>query len=256
MGRQDDHTLQDAAVTNITRFEREPHAGTFTVKNSALYLRATTPPENTPVSIFRRERPEHFIATSRALYSWIRLGMEWAEPVPVSGRERVISFEDLIRLRVIALFRSRGVPYSEIRDAEDFVRRRFHIPQPFVTEQFWLAGDMLMAFAEHLFSISRHTRLQMAFPEMRPYFTPIEHGLVFDGKDGLVDLWRPHENVIIDPHVQFGAPCIEGTRVETEVLWAFNQAGDSPQTLARMYGLDIEQVNAALEWERRVDMAA
>ena len=225
------------------------------MRDAALYLKATTPPRNVPISRWRGDpRPETFVASTRALHAWIRLGLEWEPPARVSALEQVISFEDLIRLRLIALFRSRGFRYKHVRDAEDYVRQQFHIPQPFVTERFWVAGDILVAFEDRLISVSPHRELQTAFVELADFFTPIEHGLSFDD-DGIADLWRPYRGVLIDPEIQFGSPCIEGTRVETEPLWAFHKAGDSIESIAEMYGLNIDRVRAALEWEQRIESA-
>jgi uncharacterized protein (DUF433 family) len=240
--------------SNIVRFERRPFAGTFTVRDAALFLRATTTPERTVASRWRREpNPKKFAATSQALYRWIRDGLEWEAPLAITSRDRVITFEDLIRLRLIAFLRARGFSYAEIVYSENFVRNEFRIPQPFVTETFWVAGDLLVEFARSLVSVSKGRARQTAFKELRGFFSPVEHGLSFE--DGVASLWTPYDDVLIDPEIQFGAPCLAGTRVETETLWTFHQGGDSAESLAAMYGLDIAQVEAALGWERRIAAA-
>ena len=229
-----------------------PYAGSFTVRDAALYLRATTPSPETPVRMWR-PRPGAFAASSRALYSWIRLGMDWHEPVPVTTRDRVVTFEDLVRLRMIALLRSRGIRYKAIRQAEDVARKITRSPQPFVTEALWTDGsDVFMAFSRALIALTRHG--QIALPTLQEYLTPAHHGLYFD-RSGIAETWSPHPSVIIDPKVQFGAPCIEGTRVETEAIWAFSEAGETTDSLARMYRLSPKQVRSAIEWEQNVDLA-
>lgn len=165
----------------------------------------------------------------------------------------MITFEDLIRLRMISFLRARGYSYAHITQAEDFVRRELHVPQPFVSERFWLGGPILMEFEDVLVSVSPGREWQTAFRDLREFMLPVEHGLSFSG--GVASLWRPFDRVVIDPGLQFGSPCIEGTRVETEALWSFYQAGDSAESLARLYGLNIEQVRAALGWEERLAAA-
>lgn len=230
-----------------------PYAGTFTVRNAAMFLRATTPPPDQPVQLWLRQ-PKPFVASSRALYTWIRLGMEWQRPVQVTASDRVVSFSDLIRLRMIALFRARAFSYKEIREAEDFARQLTGVPQPFVTEPLWTGvHEIFTRFTAHLIAITKHG--QLALPNLIEVLEPAHHGLKFD-QGGIADVWIPHIGVLIDPEIQFGAPCVEGTRTETEALWSFHQAGDSAQSLARMYGLSLEQVEAALDWERIVAMAS
>lgn len=250
---EEDNSVAQASSASILRFERQPFAGTFTIKDTALYLRATTPPARVPISFWKRHRPEQFVTTSRALYAWIRLGLEWDEPLPVSSRDRVITFEDLVRMRVIALFRSRGFSYRDIRSSEDFVRQEMGLQQPFVTENFWTADRILMEFEGHLLAVSPG-RLQMGFAEFNEFFHPVENGLAFN-KYGIAERWSPSPNVLIDPTTQFGAPCVEGTRVSTETLWSFHQAGDSIVSLAKMYEIDLNQVEAALDWESRIAAA-
>ncbi len=234
---------------------RQSYRGTLTVRDTALFLRATTPRPETPVAMWK-PRPKSFVATSRALYAWIRLGLEWDEPVRVSTRDRVVTFEDLVRLRMIALLRARGLRYAAIRNAERYARELTGLPQPFVSEALWTAvSDVFMRFQDHLLSITREGQFAFPLETLRDFLTPVYHGLSFDAQ-GSAEVWSPRRGVTIDPEIQFGAPCVTGTRIETEALWSFKEAGETPASLARLYRLKIEQVDAALEWEQDVSLAA
>ena len=90
---------------------------------------------------------------------------------------------------------------------------------------------------------------------LKSYLQPVFHGLSFNDQE-IADVWRPHAGVLVDPEIEFGAPCIEGTRVQTEAIWAFSQAGDSCEGLARAYRLEIAQIEAAIGWETRLSEAA
>ena len=229
--------------------------GSLTIRDTALFLRATTPRPETPVSLWKPRR-NAFVASSRALYAWIRLGLEWDAPVRVSSRDRVITFEDLIRLRMIALLRARGFRYAAIRNAERYARELTGLPQPFASESLWTAvSDVFMRFEEHVLAITREGQIAFPFDTLRDFLSPVYHGLSFD-KNGSAEAWSPQPGVTIDPEIQFGAPCVTGTRIETEVLWSFKQSGENPQSLARLYRLEVGQVTAALEWEQTVSLAA
>ena len=157
-------------------------------------------------------------------------------------------------MRMVALLRSRGLSFGEILDAEQYARSLTGSVQPFVTEPLWTCGSAaFLDFGERLIAISRSGQYAMDF--LRGYLEPVHHGLSF-GEDHLADLWRPWQLVAIDPRIEFGAPCVEGTRVQTEVLWSLNKAGDSPEFLADAYGLALEKVRAAISWERRLANAA
>lgn len=179
--------------------------------------------------------------------------MDWHEPARVNSRDRVVTFTDLIRLRMIALLRARGIRYRAIREAEAVAREITRAPQPFVTEALWTHGsDVFMAFSRALIALTRHG--QMALPTLQEYLSPAHHGIHFD-RSGLAETWNPHPGIMIDPEIQFGAPCIEGTRIETEAIWSFNKAGETTDGLARMYQLSPQQVRAAIEWEQTVELA-
>ena len=237
-----------AQIDRLDRPEAALFVGAYTLRETAVLLRATTPPPDTSLSLWRRRHDTFIEATANHLAQWIRRGMGWEEPVRVSSRDRVITFADLVRLRMIALFRSRGIAYKSILAAEDYVRRLCGIPQPFIAEEMWTArSDVFVRFASELIAASQYG--QLAFEElMSEFLAPTNHGLLF-ASGGKPVQWQPSPAVLIHPEIQFGAPCIEGTRVETRSLWSLNQAGDSIETLAEAFQLRKEQVTDAIEWE-------
>lgn len=244
-----------AQVTKLDRPAATLFAGSYTLRDTAVLLRATTPPSDKNLGLWRRQHDRFIEATTHHVAQWIRRGLGWEEPYRVSSRDRVITFADLVRLRMIALFRSRGIAYKAILGAEDYVRRLRGIPQPFVTEEMWTArSDVFVRFTNELIAASQYG--QLAFVEMMSEFlTPANHGLLF-ASGGKPVQWQPSPAVLLDPEIQFGAPCIEGTRVETRSLWSLKQAGDSIETLAEAFQLRQEQVSDAVEWERRLSGAS
>ena len=244
-----------AQISKLDRPEVGLFAGAYTLRETAVLLRATTPPDGMRLSHWKRRRNRFIEATTYHLSQWIRRGLEWDEPYRVSSRDRVITFADLVRLRMIALFRSRGIGYRAILGAEDYIRRLRGIPQPFITEEMWTArSDVFVRFSSELIAASQYG--QLAFAElMSEFLAPANHGLLF-ASGGKPVQWHPYPAVLIDPEIQFGAPCIEGTRVETRSLWSLNQAGDGKETLAEAFQLRKEQVSDAIEWERWLSEAA
>jgi uncharacterized protein (DUF433 family) len=236
-------TVADTVPTQI----RGPYGGIYTIRDAALYLRSTTPP---PLIPLRRWSPNgrQFIApSSHHLAAWLRAGLDGHADRHVSRRGSVINFTDLVRLRMIVLLRSRGIPHAAIHRAEETARQLTHSPEPFVTEELWTSSTgIFLRFRDSLVAASKGPQTMMKF--MDEYFTPVYHGLTF-GPDDIADSWRPTAGVLIDPKVQFGAPCIEGTRIPTEAVWSLYQAGDSVETLAEMYRVQQREIEAAIAWE-------
>ena len=160
----------------------------------------------------------------------------------------------MVRLRMIALFRSRKIPYASIRDAESFARDFTGHPQPFVTEPMWThSSDVYLRVSQQYIAATRAG--QLALPLLEEFLEPAHHGMEFGPGDSAV-LWQPESRVVIDPRIQFGEPCIKGTRIPTESIASLNDAGESSDRLTKLYGLNRTDVEAAIAWERRLERAA
>ena len=231
--------------------------GAYTIQDVSLYLRATTPAEHMkPVDWAQSSRRPYPKATSQAIAAWIRRSVD-VEAVELGGRRRALHFHDLIRMRMIALLRSRGISFKAIRESELFAQDLTGSRNPFATEDLWHSdSDIFLSFRERIISTAEQQG-QYAMDLLEPYLKRVDHhpGLTFGG-DGLASLWRPHHSVALDPHIGFGAPCIEHTRIQTEVLWSLRNAGESLEALADVYEIAPDKVNAAIEWERRLVNAA
>ena len=123
-------------------------------------------------------------------------------------------------------------------------------PRPFATELLWTGqGQMFVEWTERLISGSRNG--QMAFDVLRQYLIPI-HGLKFGPVSQVAISWEASDGVVLEPDIQFGAPCIKGTRIPTRTIVGMVEAGDSPLWVAQAYGISSEEVQAALDWESRL----
>ncbi len=231
--------------------------GAYTIQDVSLYLRATTPAENMkPVDWAQSSERPYPSATSRAIAAWIRRSVD-VEAVTLGSQRRALHFHDLIRMRMISLLRSRGISFKAIRESEQYARDLTGSRNPFATQALWHSdSDIFINFRECIISTAE-LQGQYAMELLEPYLKRVDHypGLKFDG-EGLANLWRPHHSVALNPQIGFGAPCIEHTRIQTEVLWSLRNAGESVESLADVYEIAPEKVNAAIEWERRLVNAA
>ncbi len=58
--------------------------------------------------------------------------------------------------------------------------------------------------------------------------------------------------IVVDPEVRFGRPVIKGTRVPVEILVGKLSAGMSPDEVAEEYGVTVEDIRAALNYDAAV----
>ncbi len=228
--------------------ERGFTQGAYTIQDVALYLRATTPAFDVPLNIWQRQRSRRYVRTStKSISAWIREGLE-VDTVTVARHKRTVGFQDLVRMRMVALLRTRGLPLHEILEAEEFARKITGSRSPFVTESLWTSGsEAFLEFHERLLAI--HPQGQYALSILYDYLVPVHHGLQF-GPDHYADSWHPYQSIKMDPKISFGAPCVESTRIKTESLWSLHRSGDSAEYLSKAYGIHSAKVKDALTWER------
>lgn len=68
------------------------------------------------------------------------------------------------------------------------------------------------------------------------------------GRDG-PRAYRPVPGVLVDPRVQFGRPCLEGTGIKTAVVASRLSAGEPVSSLFHDYDIDEALVRAAVGFE-------
>lgn len=223
--------------------------GIYVVPEAALYLTAT----------LKRDVPaERLVYRIRArnMIHWIRVGLVTRELRDVAGRELVIGFEELISMRVIAILRALGVSWTKIRRAEDWLRVKTGYPRPFAVERVWTeTTDVFAEFHEGLVAASRCG--QLVFKSVLGQYLQSVHDMIFVQHDGIrvAAAWMPHRDVLLNPRIQFGEPCIKDTRVRTRVVWQLFSGGESKSYIARSFGVSEEQIEHALEWEDRLQAA-
>lgn len=221
----------------VTEASNGSYTGVYSVKEASLYVKSTM--ERTP--IFPRLTTHH-------LHWWLREGLGDDHDNSRSG-EVFINFLELVSFRLTSSIRAHGVPSSAIRIAHNQLKSRYNWTYPFAMEQLWVAQPDIFANIQgtHV-AISRYWQAALDF--MAEYLIPV-HGLSFDAEDQ-ASSWQASPGVLLDPKIQFGEPCLDGTRVPTETLWAFYQAGDSVETIGEMYYLPTSKVREAINWEERI----
>ena len=187
------------------------------------------------------------------LTRWMRQGLASSDFTGVRGADLTLTFEDLISMRVIAALRGAGVGWTEIKNSERWLRETTGSQSPFASESIWTGrGRVYVDWKSRLISAGRNG--QIAFDILRHNLIPA-HGLAFGEESGMAVSWTPAKGVSLHPEIQFGAPCIENTRIPTDAIYGMVKAGDSPEFASKAYGISIESVEAALDWEYRLEAA-
>jgi uncharacterized protein (DUF433 family) len=174
---------------------------------------------------------------------------------------RAVSFLELMELRVVARLRERGLSLQYIRSAGRIARRTFRTRHPFATHKVYTDGKAIFTGLTpdpedpDVIELTRDRHSQVILGAV---FAPFLDDMSFDPETGLAARWWPlgrRVPVVLDPLLAFGAPVVEGTRIQTYVVAGMARRG-SIREASDAYELTAAQVQAAIEFERQLRHAA
>jgi uncharacterized protein (DUF433 family) len=235
-------------MSALAQAESEPYRydGIYEPREAAGYLMAGMPED------YQRHNPP----TPPRVHSWIRAGLVAPDQRDVRGHERILDFDDLVTCQAIAVLRQHTrLTLRQILDAERFCARFFGVSRPFAYERFWYSTRDLVAALDDEFVISTIKRGQIGWrARITPELEELGQSLIFDRRSARPVEWEPPRwpGIALAPAVQFGVPCLKGTRIPTTALANYVEAGDDPDFVARSYGVEVADVERAVEWEREV----
>lgn len=213
--------------------------GIYEIPEAASYLSHTKP------FLFSKD------ISQQKLRYWIRTSIPTIHPPELPVQRHLVSFNDLISMRMVAIMRARGVKLSDIRRAEKYLRKQFGIEYPFITREVWTHGsDVFIKLEDFLLSASKYGQQAMDF--LTNWITKVELDMNF-GEDGLVISWNPYFDIVLDPRIQIGMPCLLGTRIPSRSIYRKLLAGDSPEIIASLYDISLSQIQNITDWERLLE---
>ena len=175
-------------------------------------------------------------------------------------RQSFLSFQNLVEVYVLsALRRTHSVKLAAIRQALQFLERRWKTAHPLATGQV-LTDGVEVFIEEYGRLISASAEGQTAMRDiLGRYLTRIEY------QDGLpirlFPLTRPADEspasrddvpfaISIDPRLAFGKPCIAGTGIPAAVVAARFTAGEGIESLAKDYRRAPGDIEEAIRFDR------
>jgi uncharacterized protein (DUF433 family) len=175
-------------------------------------------------------------------------------------RRSLLTFEDFISLRVVAALLSYGMTLGPVLAAEGYLAKRLDAAAPFATERFALWGaDIVFPEAGGIESAIHEG--QRAFPELQGVGRYVPADRLRNAAARLDDVsfsagrperlnWRQH--VALEPDVQFGEPCILGTRITVATIGALAARGLGEEEIAAEYGVDVASIAEALAFQEQL----
>lgn len=217
--------------------------GAYELAEASRYLYATSPGKLPAYPCVRR---------------WVRSGLPVADARSTPGKQLLLTFEDLISLRMVIALRVAGFSLQHIRKVHGWLQEATRYSRPFALKELWVSETEVFVRMEGWLSATRRGQYAMEFIKdwlrrlRRPLDSALDLSFAKVNGQEVASTWISHPYVVLDPLVQFGAPCIQGTRIPTGAVWSMFLGGDKPEAVAKDYGVPVFKVHAALEWEKRL----
>lgn len=177
--------------------------------------------------------------------------------------ERVLGFRDLMELRIVREFVSRGVPLSVVRYCLKAAREMFGDDYPMTRQRFLTDGETVFHEALDVVSTTEDGPALLDLRKRQHVFRTIVKDSLYAGIEYEGDMarrWYPEGKghaVVVDPRLQFGHPTIEQSGVPTAALYAtWLTEGKKRATVAKLYEVDPRHVDAAVRFEEKLRLAA
>jgi uncharacterized protein (DUF433 family) len=159
----------------------------------------------------------------------------------------LVSFHELIGLRVVAALRLAGLGLPEIERGVARARRELGIARPLAWEGLRVGGvDTYFPAALYPRSAANEGGGHGEQALVAALLRDVTYERLAGGHR-LASSWRP-PGVCLDPTIQHGAPCVAGSRVQISRLKRFIDAGDTPEHLAELFELKAEDIRRAVAW--------
>jgi uncharacterized protein (DUF433 family) len=174
----------------------------------------------------------------------------WTAEFPQIEGHLLLSFRDLIELRVVDRFRQNRLSLPYLRKVVEAARSMLGDTHPFSNVRVKSDGRRLYA---EILSATGEPALIDLLSGQHAFHSIISVGLkdiVFDNE--AASYWAPEEGkgeVVIDPRRSFGKPVLLHSGIPTRALKLQADAGRSPRDISRDFEVDERSVRAALAFE-------
>lgn len=191
----------------------------------------------------------------RWIDGYTRAGRRYPPVVrPESTGDEIVTWGEFVETRLLAHYRKKGVPLLRIRPVIEQLRVEYGVPYPLALAELWFQGRELVQELEESVQIAPGLRLAVVTCTGQLTWSVEAQAFVdeaeWDDPNGPVTRIRPlgrGNPVVIDPERQFGEPVVRSVR--TEIVAEHFRVGERPESIAELFDLSLDEVNAALRFE-------
>jgi len=162
-----------------------------------------------------------------------------------TGINKATNFYTLIEFYVFYQLRELKVGTKAIFTAHDEMSRQLKTPYPFASAKVLTDGRKILYTLTDGTTINADKSHQINLKEVIEAFCK---KIEFSDNDLAEKYWPlgKKEQIVVDPHHQFGQPIIDQTNILAESIFNLYQAGETIDFLSRLYDIKERDIKAAI----------
>lgn len=162
---------------------------------------------------------------------------------------KAINFHTLIELYVCFHLQELGVSTRKILKSRDTIAKELHLPYPFANAKLLTDGNKIWyEFKDSI--VNTDGSKQTDFIEfIREFANKIEFN-----SDRIAEKFWPGgkgSSIVVNPHHQFGQPVIEGTNINTEVIFSMFECGEPISAIGILYDITEKEIRDVISFYKK-----
>lgn len=162
---------------------------------------------------------------------------------------KAVNFYTLIELYTCFHLQELGVATRQILKSRIAIAKDLHIPYPFASAK--LLSDGRRIWYEFQDSIVKADGSKQT--DFVQFIRNFANKIDFDGHKIAERFWPSgkQSSVVVDPHHQFGQPVIEGTNINTEVIFSMVESGEPIDTIGILYDITEKDIRDVIRFHKK-----
>lgn len=215
------------------------------------------------------------IGDPRRIYGWLRGYPQSAmgpllnrDYTPIKGQaDEELSFLDLMEIRAVEFFRANGVKSRTLRRAIEEARVVLKTTHPFATRNVTFKADDKFLYLDELLKQSAkaegdtllYNLVTKRYESLLLIKDSISTGVEYNPSDNLPIIWTPRVNfpkITINPKISYGRPALPSGIATATLYNSWLAEGKNYDEVAFWFGMPVNDVHQAIEFENEIAKAA
>jgi uncharacterized protein (DUF433 family) len=164
----------------------------------------------------------------------------------IDNNIKAVNFYTLIELFTCFYLQEQGVSTRQILKSRETISKELNVPYPFATANLLTDGKRVWYEFKDCIVNADGSRQTNFVQFIKSFAEKIEFNA-----DKIAERFWPagkESVVVVDPHHQFGQPIIEGTNINTEVIFSMYESGEPINTIGVLYDITEKEVRDVIRF--------